>query len=182
MTSTLDKYIRLLHDKEMTSASISSYTYDVSRFLRDNILEDIDEDNITPLFFEWVSGRQGTVSDSTLRRQTGAIRLYANHIYGVSINSPKQARQEVVKLVPRDALLPKLHSPDWNDDWRKTAACKTKTHIMFKNSDVGRAEAKAICATCPGRAPCLDFALRNKLDAGVWGGLDEKERKVRLTP
>lgn len=37
--------------------------------------------------------------------------------------------------------------------------------------------AKAICATCPVAAACLDFALRNH-EAGVWGGTTAKERRT----
>lgn len=183
MTTTMEKYRDLMVERGMTPSSIQSYTYDVSRFLRDNILEEVDAENISSLYAKWVQGRKGTVSDSTLHRQMGAIRLYADHIYGVVIvSTPKPKPPPAVKHVPRDVVLPKLASPDWraNDDWRAHAACKNKTHIMFKNTDPGRAEAKAICATCPGAAPCLDFALRNRLDDGVWGGYDSKERQVML--
>jgi WhiB family redox-sensing transcriptional regulator len=38
--------------------------------------------------------------------------------------------------------------------------------------------AKAICQACPVRADCLEWALVTCQDAGVWGGLDEEERRV----
>lgn len=38
--------------------------------------------------------------------------------------------------------------------------------------------AKAICRRCPVRTECLDQALRNGKQHGVWGGLSENERKV----
>jgi WhiB family redox-sensing transcriptional regulator len=38
--------------------------------------------------------------------------------------------------------------------------------------------AKAICGGCPVRADCLEWALVTCQDAGVWGGLDEEERRV----
>jgi WhiB family redox-sensing transcriptional regulator len=37
--------------------------------------------------------------------------------------------------------------------------------------------AKAICATCPVKQPCLDYAMRTREQHGIWGGLSESERK-----
>ena len=39
-------------------------------------------------------------------------------------------------------------------------------------------EAKAVCAQCPVRRECLEFALRLKVAHGVWGGLSERERRT----
>ena len=41
-------------------------------------------------------------------------------------------------------------------------------------------QAKARCATCPLIDPCLGFALDARQNDGVWGGLDEIERKKIL--
>jgi len=40
------------------------------------------------------------------------------------------------------------------------------------------AEAKMVCRTCAVRADCLEWSLATFQDAGVWGGLDEEERRV----
>jgi len=37
--------------------------------------------------------------------------------------------------------------------------------------------AKQICGGCPVRADCLEWSLVTCQDAGVWGGLDEEERR-----
>ena len=37
------------------------------------------------------------------------------------------------------------------------------------------AQAKAICAGCPERVACLDYALKHP-QLGIWGGLNEVER------
>jgi WhiB family redox-sensing transcriptional regulator len=37
--------------------------------------------------------------------------------------------------------------------------------------------AKAICAGCPVRVPCLAYALDHNERFGVWGGLSERERR-----
>jgi WhiB family redox-sensing transcriptional regulator len=39
------------------------------------------------------------------------------------------------------------------------------------------ADAKAICRGCPVRLICLQYALANHHDDGVWGGYDEGERR-----
>ena len=38
-------------------------------------------------------------------------------------------------------------------------------------------EAKSICALCPVRQACLEFALTTREKHGVWGGLTERERR-----
>jgi WhiB family redox-sensing transcriptional regulator len=44
-------------------------------------------------------------------------------------------------------------------------------------SDEASAAAKAICAVCPVREPCLDHAITAREKQGVWGGLNERERR-----
>jgi WhiB family redox-sensing transcriptional regulator len=39
------------------------------------------------------------------------------------------------------------------------------------------ARAKAVCDGCDVRAACLEWSLATYQDAGVWGGLDEEERR-----
>ena len=39
-------------------------------------------------------------------------------------------------------------------------------------------DAKAVCAICPVKSECLDFAMRLKVAHGVWGGLSERERRT----
>ncbi|MGI8575234.1 MAG: WhiB family transcriptional regulator [Egibacteraceae bacterium] len=42
------------------------------------------------------------------------------------------------------------------------------------------ARAKAVCATCPVREPCLAWALAVREPHGVWGGHSESERRLLL--
>ncbi|WP_457659213.1 WhiB family transcriptional regulator [Streptomyces microflavus] len=39
-------------------------------------------------------------------------------------------------------------------------------------------EAKAVCRRCPSMEQCLQWALENGQDQGVWGGLSEDERRA----
>jgi WhiB family redox-sensing transcriptional regulator len=41
---------------------------------------------------------------------------------------------------------------------------------------IREAKAKAVCASCPVQAHCLDYALENSIKYGIWGGLNEEER------
>ncbi|MGH3850667.1 MAG: WhiB family transcriptional regulator [Pseudonocardiaceae bacterium] len=66
------------------------------------------------------------------------------------------------------------------DTWRDNAACRdADVSIFFPEPDGDSAPAKAICAVCPVKSHCLDFALASRQDDGVWGGLDEAERRRR---
>ena len=42
--------------------------------------------------------------------------------------------------------------------------------------------AKHVCAVCPVRRECLDYALRVREPIGIWGGLNEGERRALATP
>ncbi len=42
------------------------------------------------------------------------------------------------------------------------------------------AEAKAICAGCAVRRECLDYAIAIREAHGIWGGLNECERRALL--
>ena len=62
--------------------------------------------------------------------------------------------------------------------WRRQAACRDMdTDVFFPLTDEEAGPAKAVCATCPVRAECLEFALASRQHDGVWGGLTESERR-----
>lgn len=63
--------------------------------------------------------------------------------------------------------------------WARQARCANAPdpEIFFPGRGPGEADAaKAVCADCPVRRECLQYALRAPEEHGVWGGLDEKER------
>ena len=70
------------------------------------------------------------------------------------------------------------------DDWRHRAACRDQDpELFFPVSDIGPGarqteQAKAVCARCPVRAQCLEYALDNALDHGIYGGTTESERRT----
>ena len=73
------------------------------------------------------------------------------------------------------------------DTWQKMGACRAPHHVevFFPPSHFerkhDRAErerrAKAICRSCPVADHCLTYALEYREPHGVWGGLNEIERR-----
>ena len=63
-------------------------------------------------------------------------------------------------------------------EWMAHGNCADQPPSLFVPSDgVGVEVAKRICADCPMRVRCLDYALDNRIDHGVWGGTSERERR-----
>ncbi|TML20021.1 MAG: WhiB family transcriptional regulator [Actinobacteria bacterium] len=52
-----------------------------------------------------------------------------------------------------------------------------KPTVFFPSDGVGVEVARRICATCPVKEPCLEYALEQRIDHGVWGGCSERERR-----
>lgn len=48
---------------------------------------------------------------------------------------------------------------------------------FFPSDGVGVEIARRICADCPMKDQCLEYALANRIDHGVWGGCSERERR-----
>ena len=62
--------------------------------------------------------------------------------------------------------------------WMADGLCRDKPPAVFFPSDgVGVDRARKICASCPVRELCLEYALDNRIDHGVWGGTSERERR-----
>lgn len=71
------------------------------------------------------------------------------------------------------------HLPDLDRSWVADAACRhIDTHLMYPHRGESAAQAKAVCARCPVRAECLEWALAVPEKFGIWGGLSERERRT----
>jgi WhiB family transcriptional regulator, redox-sensing transcriptional regulator len=77
----------------------------------------------------------------------------------------------------------------WDIGWQYQAACRGEDSELFfapnyfekkEEKDAREARAKVICARCPVRDECLEYALRNREPHGIWGGLNELERKALI--
>ena len=76
------------------------------------------------------------------------------------------------------------------ETWQVKAMCRGPQAAVFfppstferkEDKDEREERAKAICASCPVRKPCLEYALRIREPHGIWGGLNELERKQLLS-
>lgn len=62
--------------------------------------------------------------------------------------------------------------------WMERARCLDADPELFFPAKGGSADpAKAVCAACPVRVPCLDYALDHGERLGVWGGTTPRERR-----
>jgi WhiB family redox-sensing transcriptional regulator len=73
------------------------------------------------------------------------------------------------------------------EQWQAKAACRgphasaffPPSHAERKDEKAAREQrAKAICADCHVRRDCLDYAVRIREPHGIWGGMNEVERKT----
>ena len=71
--------------------------------------------------------------------------------------------------------------------WQIKAACRGPQSTVFfpppqferKDEKAAREDqAKQICRSCAVQGPCLDYAVAIREPHGIWGGLNEAERKV----
>jgi len=74
------------------------------------------------------------------------------------------------------------HDPD-EMAWISGAQCIGEDPELFFPVGTARGaleqaeRAKSICLGCPVRIECLEWSLVTAQDAGVWGGMDEEERR-----
>ena len=62
-------------------------------------------------------------------------------------------------------------------DWRLSGACIGKdAELFFVPRSGNTLPAKQICAACPVRRACLEWAIDVNERCGVWGGMSERER------
>jgi WhiB family redox-sensing transcriptional regulator len=81
---------------------------------------------------------------------------------------------------PREPLAGLLTTGD--ESWRLDGLCaETDPEAFFPEKGGSTRDAKRVCASCPVRQECLEYALGNDERFGIWGGLSERERRrVRL--
>ena len=63
-------------------------------------------------------------------------------------------------------------------DWQTRANCMgVDPDLFFPERGASTREAKEVCRGCVVREDCLEYALANHIDHGVWGGCSERERR-----
>lgn len=104
--------------------------------------------------------------------------------------SMRKSRQRVsyeLLHAPQFGLFNPHQPPTWFSEgidldpvrWMDQAACtEIDPAIFYRNESIGTANyLRPICAQCPVRAQCLDYALKNE-ESGWWGGTSERERRA----
>jgi WhiB family redox-sensing transcriptional regulator len=88
----------------------------------------------------------------------------------------------------RSSVAAAVTRPFWDEDitWQDRALCRGADPNLFfppqtaesKEEKLAREmKAKEICARCPVRASCLRYAIERREPFGIWGGLNETERR-----
>lgn len=70
-----------------------------------------------------------------------------------------------------------------NPDWMGDAYCRVHdipTSVFYPEDNAGVAVARVLCAECDVRQDCLDHALDNGEEFGIWGGVSERGRRALL--
>lgn len=82
-------------------------------------------------------------------------------------------RSRGYKVAPKLRLQPQ--------DWAEEALCNQVDPELFypepEGSKLAVRQAKRLCASCPAQRACVEYALRNREEFGVWGGTTEQERR-----
>ena len=75
-------------------------------------------------------------------------------------------------------LITAPHDPDSATAWMADGNCRLHPPATFFPSDgVGVDKARKICRDCPVVDTCLEYALEERIDHGVWGACSERERR-----
>ena len=62
--------------------------------------------------------------------------------------------------------------------WMAEGKCRElPPETFFPRDGVGVEIAKRICADCPVRESCLEYALSHNIELGIWGGASERARR-----
>jgi WhiB family redox-sensing transcriptional regulator len=73
--------------------------------------------------------------------------------------------------------------------WRAFSACRDENAVYFfppshferkPEKDFREGMARSLCRRCPVQQQCLDYSLQIEESHGIWGGLNELERKRLL--
>lgn len=91
-----------------------------------------------------------------------------------------QHRADPAAVPFRIAQAPRLATVREAPDWSRAACRGLPTELFYpgQGDDRTARAAREICAVCPIRAECLDYAIGNAERFGIWGGMTEHDRRV----
>ena len=87
-----------------------------------------------------------------------------------------------VRGPPNDHSEPQVEAFE-EQKWRLQASCMgCDPELFYPQRGESTKSGKEVCAGCPVREECLEYALANSERFGIWGGMSERERrKLRRT-
>lgn len=106
-----------------------------------------------------------------------------NQHRAIEVVAPPDPREHTRKqkadslVIARAALRDVVIDENWAD---YVLCANIPTNVFFPSTGAGVEEARKICAECPVKEPCLEFALTKRIDHGVWGGVSERGRRRLL--
>lgn len=66
-----------------------------------------------------------------------------------------------------------------NEDWQGSARCRgLDSDQFFVRGSAQARHAIRVCERCTVRVECLQYAIENGVDFGVWGGMTERQRRA----
>jgi WhiB family redox-sensing transcriptional regulator len=93
------------------------------------------------------------------------------------VGSHSRSKAREITLATTDGAQPMSHIST-DTSWMSRGNCADRDPSIFFPSDgVGVERAKKLCEGCPSQLPCLEYALANRVDHGVWGGASERQRR-----
>lgn len=130
-----------------------------------------------------------TVVDGDQLEQHGTTTQYRHHGCRCLLCRMAANRYQRERRAARATEQPRAKGPVGDTTWMARGACVSHpTDLWFPREPTGRkaglvgrtesARAKKVCATCPVVAECAAYAITNREEFGVWGGLDEHERRL----
>ena len=84
----------------------------------------------------------------------------------------------VIGLLKTTAANLSTLTKDGNKMWQFESKCTPEDSNLFFSELASKViKAKMICLGCPVQNECLDFAIKNNIEEGIFGGLTFNERK-----
>lgn len=71
-----------------------------------------------------------------------------------------------------------MQLPDFLAQITTPTPCRNNPDMWYGESRTARAKAKQWCRACPVRGACAAWALPRPEEEGIWGGTDERDRRV----
>lgn len=126
---------------------------------------------------EALQGFDGPIGEQTQRKEEFSHQ-HDNEVMPQASQPESSLAKAIVMLTATD---------ESQLEWRSRAHCLGPQSRYFfapyefehkEQKEYREGIAKDICMGCPVKKPCLEQAINNKEKDGIWGGMNEQERKA----